>query len=367
LCGSPSYPIFNEFRDFYNNGSYGIFWNFEMYYQYLYLGSLSHYLTVNFYYKQGMLQSLDDAQQSFTQFKHFVLNDVLDPVDYAKQNIRFFKSGKCPYELSEKEKKLPKEEQELIDKQYLDNIFQACDCGGNKYLFPELVVKLGNTSIEFEDTNMISVDFLKLFGDYLQSIIDDPESIKNDIKDYTKYKILRNIGVNKNIESGQVERKSFLNRQVKRTIKKQQENETIKNVPSKYKEKPGIQVRTNTGSGVKGTKFYEQLKSYNITPEAYLKEMKRKAKKAGYDEKQLMLDNDDKHKLRISTEQGIKHFGAVGYKDFYIYKQLEKQKKIPKGEANKFRDRFVKSHGALSKKKKLGRNSPNELALKILW
>jgi hypothetical protein len=95
--------------------------------------------------------------------------------------------------------------------------------------------------------------------------------------------------------------------------------------------------------------------------------MKKQAKKAGYDYKQLTLDNDDKHKLRISTEQGVKHFGAVGYKDFFIYEHLEKDKKVPKGTAKKMRDRFQKSHGAITTKRKLGRNSANELSLKILW
>ena len=95
--------------------------------------------------------------------------------------------------------------------------------------------------------------------------------------------------------------------------------------------------------------------------------MKKWAKASGYDEKQLTLDNDDKHKLRIMTEQGTKHFGRVGYKDYYIYRHLEKDKKVKKGYAKIMRDRFRKSHGAISKKRKLGRNSANELSLRILW
>jgi hypothetical protein len=122
-----------------------------------------------------------------------------------------------------------------------------------------------------------------------------------------------------------------------------------------------------SGRGVKGTKFYEELKGYGIDPVKYLTYMKKQAKKAGYDEKQLTIDNDDKHKLRISTEDGVKHFGAVGYKDNFIYTHLEKMKKVPKGTAKQMRDRFQKSHGAITTKRKLGRNSANELALKILW
>jgi len=121
------------------------------------------------------------------------------------------------------------------------------------------------------------------------------------------------------------------------------------------------------GSGVKGTKFYEELKSYGINPIDYLKQMKIWAKKSGYDEKQLTLDTNDKNKLRILTINGTKHFGRVGYKDYYIYRHLEKNKKVKKGYAKIMRDRFRKSHGAISKKRKLGRNSANELSLRILW
>jgi len=133
------------------------------------------------------------------------------------------------------------------------------------------------------------------------------------------------------------------------------------------KGKTGRRPRGVQGSGVKGTKFYEELKSYGISPEAYLKQMKIWAKKSGYDEKQMTLDTDDKHKLRILTIDGTKHFGRVGYKDYYIYRHLEKKKEVKKGYAKIMRDRFRKSHGAISKKRKLGRNSANELSLRILW
>ena len=122
-----------------------------------------------------------------------------------------------------------------------------------------------------------------------------------------------------------------------------------------------------TGSGIKGVKFDEELRRYGINPTDYLNQMKKWAKASGYDEKQLTLDNNDKNKLRIMTEQGTKHFGRVGYKDYYIYRHLEKEKKVKKGYAKIMRDRFRKSHGAISKKRKLGRNSANELSLRILW
>jgi hypothetical protein len=122
-----------------------------------------------------------------------------------------------------------------------------------------------------------------------------------------------------------------------------------------------------TGSGVKGTKFYEELKRYGINPADYLTQMKKWAKASGYDDKQLDFANNDVHKLRLMTEQGTKRFGRVGYKDYYIYRHLEKKKEVKKGHAKIMRDRFRKSHGAITKKRKLGRNSANELSIRILW
>jgi hypothetical protein len=121
------------------------------------------------------------------------------------------------------------------------------------------------------------------------------------------------------------------------------------------------------GYGVKGTKFYEELRRYGINPTEYLKQMKKWAKASGYDDKQLDFANNDVHKLRIMTEQGTKRFGRVGYKDYYIYRHLEKKKEVKKGYAKIMRDRFRKSHGAITKKRKLGRNSANELSVRILW
>jgi hypothetical protein len=121
------------------------------------------------------------------------------------------------------------------------------------------------------------------------------------------------------------------------------------------------------GYGVKGTKFYEELRRYGINPTDYLTQMKKWAKASGYDDKQLDFANNDVHKLRIMTEQGTKRFGRVGYKDYYIYRHLEKKKQVKKGYAKIMRDRFRKSHGAITKKRKLGRNSANELSVRILW
>jgi len=192
--------------------------------------------------------------------------------------------------------------------EYLNELFRICHAGGDKYLFPEI------------------------------SLV-DPDNKNNKIGQNAKIK--RPDGG----EYSSVNLVLLFRDKLQKILKEE--------APS--------------GSGMKGTKFYEELRRYGINPEDYLKQMKIWAKKSGYDEKQLSLNNNDKHKLRIMTENGTKNFGRVGYKDYYIYRHLEKKKEVPKGTANKMRNRFRRSHEAISNKRKLGRNTPNELSLKILW
>ena len=121
------------------------------------------------------------------------------------------------------------------------------------------------------------------------------------------------------------------------------------------------------GSGIKGKKFFEQLKKYGIDPDDYLIGVKANAKKNKYDPKLIDWAYNDVHKLKYFSPEGVKRFGRVGYKDNFIYKHLEKKKEVEKGTAKKMRDRFKKSHEAMTKKYDLGVYSPNELSLKILW
>jgi hypothetical protein len=121
------------------------------------------------------------------------------------------------------------------------------------------------------------------------------------------------------------------------------------------------------GSGIKGTKFFEELKKMDINVDQYLKQIKANAKKNKYDPKLIDWAYDDVHKLKYFSPEGVKKFGRVGYKDFLIYKQLEKLGKVEKGTAEKMKKRFHKSHEAISKKNKLSVYSPNELALNVLW
>lgn len=119
--------------------------------------------------------------------------------------------------------------------------------------------------------------------------------------------------------------------------------------------------------------FRNYLKKFNISENDYLENARIKASNAGYDEFKLFYADDGIHKLMYDSAVGKIKFGRVGYKDYIIYKFIayfennELKKEKLENDAEKFRNRFIKSHEAISIKHKLGNLSPNELALKILW
>jgi len=478
LCGlGGGKYIMEAFKRLYNQNSEDYFFKRRSgrKYKYLDLSSVNSYITVQFYYKQGLIEDSHVPNDVIEAFKEEIFRQIdernFDSVEeYCEQYLPYFESGIC----------------EPSDT-YLDDIYESCNCGGHKYLYPkyDVIKKLGNFEVQIDkNTKLISYNYLQGFIDFCKDAIKNPDQYKQYSREALKKegrketveallskareirtkrlrtkRMLRNpdlpiqnINRQKNVNtqlrnvtselepSGEKSNVSVdvlankprfgetTNRVRNLGLKARQEQTAINRLkgneprtkylrrknftnfrgelnpidtdpfetnqqmvstrvripnsrPAKYKivksEPPqlaptGMKNIINTagdptGSGVKGTKFYEELKGYGIDPIKYLAHMKKVAKKAGYDEKQLTLDNDDKHKLKISTEQGVKHFGAVGYKDNFIYQHLEKMKKVPKGTAKQMRDRFVKSHGAITTKKKLGRNSANELAIKILW
>jgi hypothetical protein len=123
---------------------------------------------------------------------------------------------------------------------------------------------------------------------------------------------------------------------------------------------------TLSGMGTKD-KFVKQLEDIGYSVETYLKNAKKRAKEEGYDPKLLSLANNNDNKLRYESPDGVKYFGKAGYGDFLIWSFKERNKEVPVGFADKKRNVFRKSHGAMSKKYNLGKYSPNELAINILW
>ena len=93
----------------------------------------------------------------------------------------------------------------------------------------------------------------------------------------------------------------------------------------------------------------------------YLAEAREVAARRGYDPEKLFAARDGIHKLEYHSPEGIRRFGRLGYGDFIIY-----SKRNPELARIK-RNTFRKSHGAISKIHDLGKYSPNELAINILW
>jgi len=468
LCSANyGFTVFKAFRELQNNPDYK-FWPNNPFdnESYLKLWSVSSYDTVVFYWTQGLFSSNDDVESSMTRFRQ-IINDKIN-VGAVRSDDSVYKNKITA--INDIRRQIKKGE----CNRFMNALYSACACGGNKFLFPKMLKEVGNSYKPISDTpdetNHINLNeaFLKILDEEEQKIKDArsyignvllphvPEAVKRIKKEQAENEIkmaeelrkqdvknravrilkevpkkVRNIKSNirqslrgkdiniplpsSNVESivpqgesglsmnFQIPEKSARNR--KRNLEKLAETE--KKIMARREHRENFEDvermlrsrRTNprvrqgltgindprerylaaedlrqsglsdiqTGSGVKGTKFYEELRRYGINPEDYLKQMKKWAKASGYDDKQLDFANNDVHKLRIMTEQGTKRFGRVGYKDYYIYRHLEKKKEVKKGYAKIMRDRFRKSHGAITKKRKLGRNSANELSVRILW
>lgn len=93
----------------------------------------------------------------------------------------------------------------------------------------------------------------------------------------------------------------------------------------------------------------------------YLQTAKAKAKAKGYNPDLLSLDTGPTYKLVYKDGTRTVRFGRKGYGDHIYYSKFEPEI------AEQKRNTFRKSHGAISRIYGLGKFSPNEMALKILW
>lgn len=121
-------------------------------------------------------------------------------------------------------------------------------------------------------------------------------------------------------------------------------------------------------------KFEKILEEINYKPIDYLTEVRKRARKNGYNPADVEFSDNMKNKLMISTPDGKKvHFGLNGYGDYIIYKHLEKQGIAPAGYAEKKRNTFQRSHGKMQQiiqARHKGRNldyTANKLALLLNW
>jgi hypothetical protein len=121
-------------------------------------------------------------------------------------------------------------------------------------------------------------------------------------------------------------------------------------------------------------KFEKILQEIDYNPAEYLAEVRRSARKNGYNPADVEFSDNMKNKLMIKRPDGKKiHFGLSGYGDFLIYKHLEKEGIAPTGTAEKKRNTFQRSHGQLQKNIQSRRKgdslkyTANKLALLLNW
>lgn len=114
--------------------------------------------------------------------------------------------------------------------------------------------------------------------------------------------------------------------------------------------------------------FTQELKAVGLSPTAYLREARKRAKASGYDASELQFAEDGVHKLVMTDPEGSRtKFGRVGYKDHLMWSRLEKSGSVPKGTASAKRERFQVSHRAMKGNWKTNPYSANWLAIRILW
>jgi len=136
---------------------------------------------------------------------------------------------------------------------------------------------------------------------------------------------------------------------------------------SEYYQEGSLEQKAKGMFGLGMDKFHKQLAEAGLTHESYMKAVKKLAKASGYDPKKVEMSDDGKHKLVYHSPEGLKRFGRVGYGDYIIWSAKEKKGDVKKGYADMKRNTFRKSHGAMSKLHNLGKFSPNELSINLLW
>lgn len=362
------------------------------------LSSVSECDTVNFYTNQGMFIKESKLEQ-IRKDALIYLKKLIETEDKKKiTDLKNSFSGNKP--------------DKLCNIKNIEDVFNACEAGGGKYLFsegmrddyisfdlfylmrdeilPNLEELLKDFEDEDEDEEEEKEDFYyfpddeketkKYFKQYEKFVNEHSElGIGSYPYDYFKeqFRIIKNMLILENLDYDiTVILKIIHDDDIKESVlpdsKIKITRRNIDDIIDKLElwnngQLNFIELSKAEGSGIKGKKFFEELKKYGIDPDDYLIGVKATAKKNKYDPKLIDWAYDDVHKLKYFSPEGVKKFGRVGYKDNFIYKHLEKKKEVEKGTAKKMRDRFHKSHEAITKKNDLSVYSPNELSLNILW
>ena len=107
----------------------------------------------------------------------------------------------------------------------------------------------------------------------------------------------------------------------------------------------------------------EENETEILDEKTYLKLAKLRAQIAGYDPSLLKLSTDGIHKLEYN---GVK-FGREGYNDFIIYMYKAYKGEITQEEALKHRKNYLARATKIKGNWKSNKESPNNLAINILW
>lgn len=146
----------------------------------------------------------------------------------------------------------------------------------------------------------------------------------------------------------------------------------LSNKEKDYGEYFYIWFKKNKGSGKNIEKINEDtFKKINkeeneteiLDEKTYLKLAKLRAQIAGYDPALLKLSTDGIHKLEYN---GVK-FGREGYNDFIIYMYKAYKGEITQEEALKHKKNYLSRATKIKGNWKSNKESPNNLAINILW
>jgi hypothetical protein len=134
--------------------------------------------------------------------------------------------------------------------------------------------------------------------------------------------------------------------------------------------RPRSRSKSRSRSSRPPAQLASQLRHVGLSPPQYLRRARAAASRAGYPGVSAITFADDGvHKLQIQTPQGrLRRFGRVGYGDFIIWSQAERNGQVPHGYALQKQHVFRASHGALSRQRGItDRYAPNNLAIHVLW
>ena len=134
-------------------------------------------------------------------------------------------------------------------------------------------------------------------------------------------------------------------------------------------------IRFQNGESIKGYKyqgrgtgpppvpsFLKQLRRAKVSPEAYLKKARAKAKRLGIAYKNLGFSSDVRHKLQIPNADGkMVRFGSVGLGDHILYTLSHDSS------AEEHRRRYLARATKIKGNWKADKYSPNSLAIGVLW